>query len=39
MKMAVFWVVAQRSLTELYRRFGSTCCLHDLADDSNLVSN
>jgi hypothetical protein len=28
MKMAVFWVIASRSLVEGYRRFRGTCCLH-----------
>jgi hypothetical protein len=29
MKMAVFWVVAPCCLVEVYRRFRSSCCLHD----------
>jgi hypothetical protein len=28
MKMAVFWVVAQCSLVEVYRLFTGACCLH-----------
>jgi hypothetical protein len=28
MKMAVFWVVAQCSLVEVYQRFRGACCLH-----------
>jgi hypothetical protein len=28
MKMAVFWVVAQCSLVEVYQRFRGPCCLH-----------
>jgi hypothetical protein len=27
-KMAVFWVVAQSSLVEVYQRFRGPCCLH-----------
>jgi hypothetical protein len=32
-KMAVFWVVAPRNLTELRRRFRSDCCLHNKGED------
>jgi hypothetical protein len=28
MKMAVFWVIAQSCLVEVYRRFRGVCCLH-----------
>jgi hypothetical protein len=33
MKMAVFWVVAQCSLVEVYQRFRGPCCLHHQGDD------
>jgi hypothetical protein len=31
-KMAVFWVVAPRSLVEVYQRFRGPCCLHHQGD-------
>jgi hypothetical protein len=34
-QMAVFWVVAPRSLVEVYRRFRGACCLcHQGPDDT-----
>jgi hypothetical protein len=37
MKMAVFWVVAPRSMVEDYRRFRGVCCLHHQdPEDSHL---
>jgi hypothetical protein len=36
MKMAVFWVVAPRSLVEVYQRFRGPCCLHHQGEDSHL---
>jgi hypothetical protein len=38
MKMAVFWVVAPRSLVEVYQRFRGACCLHHqgIDPDSSL---
>jgi hypothetical protein len=33
MKMAVFWVLAPRSLVEVYQRFRGSCCLHHQGDD------
>jgi hypothetical protein len=30
--MATFWVVAPRSLVEVYRRFGGAFCLHHKVD-------
>jgi hypothetical protein len=32
-KMAVFWVVAQCSLVEVYQRFKGPCCLHHQGDE------
>jgi hypothetical protein len=32
-KMAVFWVVAPCSLTEVYQRFRGPCCLHHQGDE------
>jgi hypothetical protein len=32
MMMVVFWVVAPRSLVEVYRRFRGPCCLHHQGD-------
>jgi hypothetical protein len=31
-EMAVFWVVAPRSLVEFYQRFRGSCCLHHQED-------
>jgi hypothetical protein len=31
--MAVFWVVAQYGLVEVYRRFRHVCCLHHRHDN------
>jgi hypothetical protein len=43
MKMAVFWVVAPRSLAEIYRHFRDTCCLitqmMEAASTSDMSSN
>jgi hypothetical protein len=33
LRMAVFWVMAQCSLVDVYRRFRDTCCLHHQGDD------
>jgi hypothetical protein len=33
LKMAVFWVVAQYSLIEVYQHLGGSCCLHFQGDD------
>jgi hypothetical protein len=38
-KMAVFWVVAQCSLVEVYRRFRGACCLYHQGDLSLMVVN
>jgi hypothetical protein len=32
LKKAVFWVVAPRSLVEVYRHFRGACCLHHQGD-------
>jgi hypothetical protein len=37
--MAVFWVVAQCSLVDVYRRFSGACCLHHQGDRKVLGSN
>jgi hypothetical protein len=34
MKKPVFWVVAQCSLIEVFRRFRGACCLHPQVDGS-----
>jgi hypothetical protein len=38
MKMAVFWVVAQCSLVEVFQRFRGACCLHHQGDEPLLIS-
>jgi hypothetical protein len=39
MKMAVFWVVAQCSLVEVYQRFRGPCSLHHQGDESLMITH
>jgi hypothetical protein len=37
--MAVFWVVAPRSLVEVYQRFRGPCCLHHQGDVLHIATS